>query len=197
MEFSILDTYDHYELPYLSIDLYHSFISDNSCKKLQESIMTYGKFPHPHITKKGILSKRRNKIIYGDIPFYKINYKGIEINTKVYPWSDLPVLQTIRDKITELTGQSYEVCVIQLYNSGEVGIDPHRDKEMKSGTIIASLSLGTTRIMRFDRGHQHLEIELSAGTLCLLQPPTNDYWLHSIPKDSSTGTRLSLVFRHV
>ncbi len=161
--------------------------------------MKYGRFKRTHVNKDGAPSKRRNKIIYGDedFPSYSFIYQGKTVATRVNPWSALPILRTIRDKITELTGETYHVCVIQLYNNGAVGIDPHRDKEMMPGTIIASVSLGETRVMRFERGgYEMIDIPLTAGTLCLLQPPTNDYWLHSIPRDSTVAPRISLVFRN-
>ena len=191
--------YTQYINDKLCIDIYDNFITPAASKSTQDAILRYGKFKHAHITKAGAPSKRRNKIIYGDedFPYYKFTYMGKEICTKIHPWTDLPVLKEIRNEITDLTSQDYHVCVVQLYNNGEVGIDPHKDKEMMPGTIIASVSLGETRTMQFDRaGFGSVNMPLSAGSLCLLQPPTNDSWLHSIPKDSTVNPRISLVFRN-
>jgi alkylated DNA repair dioxygenase AlkB len=67
---------------------------------------------------------------------------------------------------------------------------------MMSDDIIASVSLGTPRIMRFERkGWETQDILLDTGMLCLINPPTNDYWLHSIPADESVTSRVTLVFR--
>ncbi len=143
--------------------------------------------------------KKRNKIIYGDpaLPSYDVTYLGKTFTTHVIPWSSMSLLESLSTALTETTGQVYHVCVVQLYNNGEVGINPHRDKEMAAGTIITSLSLGATRTMAFERrGHGSIEIPLAAGDLCLLNPPTNDHWLHSIPKDDTTMPRISLVFRN-
>lgn len=199
LSFPAPETYIQYNNDNLCIDIYENFITTESATALKNAILKYGKFKHSHITKSGAPSRRRNKIIYGDedFPHYSFIYMGKKITTRIHPWSSLPILKAVRDKIRELTGQDYHVCVVQLYNNGDVGIDPHRDKEMMPGTIIASLSLGETRVMRFERkGFEPINIDLDAGTLCLLQPPTNDYWLHSIPKDSTTTPRISLVFRN-
>ena len=119
------------------------------------------------------------------------------IHTPILPWESFPELLILAKRIQETTSQSYNTCVIQIYNSGSVGIKPHRDKEMKYGTNIASISLGETRSMYFERrGYEQLDIPLVAGDLCIIKPPTNDYWLHSIPTDSTKNTRISLIFRN-
>jgi alkylated DNA repair dioxygenase AlkB len=198
-DFPPITEYSQYKGDKLCIDIYENFITTAAAAAAMTAIMKYGTFRHPHMTKAGTPSKRRNKIIYGDedVPYYKFTYMNKDVFTRINSWTSLPILRSIRDKIKELTGQHYHVCVVQLYNCGEVGIDPHRDKEMEPGTIIASLSLGETRIMRFSKaGYETVDIALPAGTLCLMNPPTNDYWLHSIPKDKTTAPRISLVFRN-
>ena len=74
---------------------------------------------------------------------------------------------------------------------------------MDPNVIISSVSLGTTRIMRFesinsiDGQKKIIDIPLNSGTLCLIKPHTNNKWLHSIEKDNSTTIRISLIFRLV
>lgn len=181
----------------INVQLTPFFISAEECNDLEQRIRTQVRFPHPFLTKAGVPSKRRNKVIFGEIARYTIVFRGKTIHTPVTPWAQFPELERVKCAIEKETGQTYQVCVIQRYNSGQVGIKPHRDKEMRSGTIIASLSLGCSRTMRFERGETAHDVVLSAGTLCLLYPPTNDYWLHSIPLDPAlTGVRFSLVFRN-
>lgn len=179
-----------------NVELCPGFLGPEECASLEQTIYTQIRFPRPHLTKAGVQSKRRNKIIFGEIDRYTIVYMGKTIHTPVSPWSAFPELERIKCAIEAETGQTYQVCVVQVYPSGAVGIKPHRDKEMRAGTIIASVSLGCTRVMRFERGSASHEFALSAGTLCLLRPPTNDYWLHSIPTDDSPSVRVSLVFRN-
>ncbi len=41
-----------------------------------------------------------------------------------------------------------------------------------------------------------LKKSLENGSLCVIQPPTNDFFTHSIKKDESKNVRLSLTFRN-
>ena len=140
-------SYTQYEGPQLSIEVWENFLSVSESEKILSKILSDAPL------KKGLPSKRRNKLIFGDsdFPEYTIVYRGKTIKTPVLSWSKLPILETLRDKIAQHTGQPYNTCVIQIYSSGQVGIKPHRDKEVNKGTIIASISLGETRVMRFER----------------------------------------------
>lgn len=172
------------------IEQIDNFIDERTTKTIWNKIMSTGNFSDSHIHKKRI------KAIYGDIREYSFTMYGKPVKTRVQPWSELPCLYDISKTLERITGQVYNVCVIQYYKNGEVGIKPHRDKEMKSGTIIASVSLGETRTMRFEKGRDVKDFELPDGTLFLIHPPTNDKWLHSIPTDKTTRPRISLVFRN-
>jgi len=188
----------HYSSDKMNIDTYMNYLSEDEATNLYNAIVGNPiHLKHSNITKKGEISKKRNKTIYGSLETYSYTYRGVESKTPIIHWSKFPELEKLSQRIQETTKQPYNTCVIQIYNSGVVEIKPHRDKEMKKGSIIASISLGETRNMRFERSsYDDVEIPLQSGTLCLLNPPTNDYWLHSIPPDSSTSYRISLVFRN-
>jgi len=125
----------------LNIIVYKKYLEEPASDALLSSILTDPQhFKHPVITKAGQPSKKRNKTIYGDINEYVITYRGKIIKTPVFPWKE--EFKEIRDKITKTTEQQYNTCVLQIYNSGQVGIKPHKDKEMNEGTKIASISLG-------------------------------------------------------
>lgn len=200
MELNNILEYEDYTFDELSIYVYKNYLSKESSKKLFKTIFDNGKWSHSHVTEKGQWSRRRNKIIYGDDDFcsYTIKYRDEYIESPVHSWGELPELKQIRDLISQTTNQEYQTAIVQLYNNGHVGINPHRDKEVCRNSIIASLSLGTTRIMAFSRkGYQTCEISLPEGTLCLINPSTNNYWLHSILEESSiTRMRISIVFRN-
>ena len=184
--------------PKYRVSFIPTFLSAEESAALFTRVMTdRTHFKYPASTKKGTPSKKRNKTIYGEPKEYVFTYLGKEIRTPIRPWDAFPELKALADRVAEVSGQTYKTCVIQIYNSGDVGIKPHRDKEMMSGEIIASVSLGASRVMRFERsGWETQDHLLEAGTLCLIHPPTNDYWLHSIPTDVSVKEpRVSLVFR--
>ena len=188
----------NYSCDRMNIDIHEEYLSIQESNDLFEKIIHNPiHFKNNTITKKGFPSKKRNKTIYGCVKTYTIVYNGKIIETPIHPWESFPELFHLAKRIEETTLQSYNTCVIQIYNSGIVEIKPHRDKEMNPGTNIASISLGETRAMRFERrGFDILDIPLKPGTLCIIKPPTNDYWLHSIPIDTTMNIRISLVFRH-
>lgn len=181
---------------YINVQVFDDYLDNDFCETLLTNIIEDVNFPHPFLTKKGVLSKRRNKAIFGEIEHYTALYAEDEIYTKVRSWNELPILKQIADNLEEYTGQKYHVCVIQVYNSGDVGIEYHRDREMAPGTIIASVSLGCTRVMSFKRFDKIVDFQLKSGSLCLINPPTNDYWSHAIPKDDTNDIRISLIFRN-
>lgn len=146
---------------------------------------------------------RRQKFLFGDDNLiYSVKYRGKQTDYQVLPWTqtllDLKdIVQTItRTEGTSLVQHTYTVCSIQRYPHGGVGINPHRDKEMKLGTSILGLSLGAERNLVLTRGDKSLILPLPSGSVYILYPPTNNYWLHSIPKDGSTSARISLTFRN-
>lgn len=196
-----LREYDSYEGDKLNISVYNGWLSAESSAHLFNHILK-----NAHWSKSTVSKGRRNKVIYGDpsIKSYEIMYRGERIVTHVRPWSDMPILEQLGRMIKTQTGQTYHTCVIQFYPDGNSGIKPHRDKEMVPKTIIASVSLGSTRKMRFGKSgssseEDQIDIPLSSGTLCLINPPTNDYWLHSIPvsrSNCSNTPRISLVYRN-
>lgn len=180
----------------LNIVVYKKYLEEPVADALLSSILSDPQhFKHSLITKAGKPSKKRNKTIYGNINEYVITYRGKIIKTPVLPWKE--EFKELRDKITETTEQPYNTCVLQIYNSGHVGIKPHKDKETNDGTKIASISLGETRVMRFERrGYNPINIILEKGDLCIINYPTNNYWLHSIPTDDTTQMRASLIYRN-
>ena len=180
----------------INIIVYKKYLEDTESDALLHTVLSDPKhFKHALVTKAGQPSKKRNGSIYGDLDEYIITYMGKIIKKTVYPWNT--EFKELRNKITKTTEQNYNTCALQIYNSGGVGIKPHKDKEMNAGSKISSISLRESRIMRFERsGFEDVDIMLDKGDLCVINYPTNNYWLHSIPTDDTTGTRASLIFRN-
>ena len=180
----------------LNIIVYKKYLEDIESDALLQTVLSDPHhFKYPLLTKAGQPSKKRNGTIYGDLNEYIITYKGIVIKKPVRPWNS--EFKSLRDKITTTTEQNYNTCGLQIYNTGVVGIKPHRDKEMNKGSKISSISLGESRVMRFERsGFEAINILLDKGDLCVINYPTNNFWLHSIPMDDTTNPRASLIYRN-
>ncbi len=149
----------------------------------------YGLFAHDN---------KRTSLLFGDTGIiYKVAYGDTETRRLVMPWTDLPALSELKSLIEKITDQKYTVCIVQYYPTGKVGIGKHKDKEMVPGTRIAGLSIGAKRTISFTRAsYNPINIELESGSLYVMNPPSNDRWLHSIVKDSKIKEgRISLTFR--
>jgi len=122
--------------------------------------------------------------------------------TMAIPWEKAPPeLLTYKQLVERLSGEKANYCAVQLYSQGSVGMKPHRDKEIVSGTAISGLSLGATRTLVMSSAvsttEDKLEIKLPSGSLYVLRPPTNDHWLHEIKtSDRDDGPRISLTYRY-
>ena len=128
-------------------------------------------------------------MLFGDKGLaYHVDFSNGSRDYPVEEWT--PELAAIKHTVDT-------VCAIQYYPHGEVGINAHRDKEMKSETKICGLSLGVTRTLSIMRGSKQYQLPLYHGSLYVFNPPTNDYWAHEIPVESEvTLPRLSLTFRN-
>jgi alkylated DNA repair dioxygenase AlkB len=80
----------------------------------------------------------------------------------------------------------------------------HSDDEPELGPqpLIASLSLGDTRVFRFRHRKRKdlgtIKIPLASGSLLVMAGDTQRFWQHSIQKESRThGERINLTFRKI
>lgn len=179
----------------LDIDFYEKFITEDEANKLYEEIERNCKW------KSEFTKTKRASQAYGDKGIvYNVSIWDKTIETRLISWDKLKCLIPIRDKISKVTGQIFNVCYIQRYPCGRVGINPHRDKEMTPGTYICGLSLGEERTLSMMKFYKDIvkktDIKLPNGSLYIMKPPTNQYWTHCIEKDKTKNARISLTFRN-
>ncbi len=129
-------------------------------------------------------------------------YRYSGLDNVVEPWS--PVAETLRHQLSEVCGWRFNSLLLNLYRSGRDAMGFHADDEpeLNPDAPIASLSLGASRTFRFKpkKGHQgdDLDLELGHGDLLLMEPPTQQHWLHGLPKRLRVDqSRLNLTFRVV
>jgi alkylated DNA repair dioxygenase AlkB len=104
-------------------------------------------------------------------------------------------------KITEdITGTTFNSCLLNLYHTGEEGMAWHSDDEKSLGkdSAIASLSFGAERkfLLKHKQTKQSISILLESGSLLVMKGATQTNWLHSLPKTTKvTKPRVNLTFR--
>lgn len=155
----------------------------------QESITLYGK-THP---------QPRLLAWYGN-PGARYRYSG-----KTYhplPWS--PQLAALRLRMEALSGAPCNSVLLNLYRDGQDSMGMHADDEPELGPepVIASLSLGEERVLRFrhkrDRSIKGVDIPLPHGSVLLMRGATQANWKHGLGKLSRPcGPRINLTFRQI
>ena len=153
----------------------------------QDEVVMFGK----HMT------MRRLTAWYGDEPF---EYTYSKISRKALPWS--PHLAKIKAEVEELSKTEFNSCLLNFYHDGEDYMGWHSDDEdeLDPEAPIASVSLGAER--KFSLKHKStkdvIDVILPDRSLLLMEPPTQEYWLHTLRKSKRVGeARMNLTFRRV
>lgn len=124
------------------------------------------------------------------------NYSGI-----TYPQTEmLPELVVVCDRIQQQVGFTPNNCLLNYYPDGQSTMGYHSDStaELKAGTGVVILSLGSTRSISFRNKQdpdQKFSYALNNGDLLYMKNKIQDKWQHAIPRDPIAGERISLTFR--
>jgi alkylated DNA repair dioxygenase AlkB len=136
---------------------------------------------------------------YGD-PGAMYSYSGLSLTPKA--WT--PTLLEVRNQLAETIERPFNSVLLNLYRNGNDSMGWHSDDEWELGLnpVIASISLGDSRMMKFrhrsDPEVSKFALELSTGSLLIMAGTTQKFWQHEIPKTKkSVGERLNLTFRFV
>lgn len=151
----------------------------------QESMNMYGKrIDFPRLT-----------AWYGnnDKPY---SFSGITLQP--LPWSSEILI--IKNKIEPIAKTEFNSVLLNLYRDGNDSISWHTDAEKELGLnpVIASVNFGATRKfqLRHIKTKEKLEIELTHGSLLIMQGELQHFWQHQVPKTSKPVVeRINLTFR--
>jgi len=149
-------------------------------------------------------------VVFGrrfDIPRLQAWYadEGIQYSysnnlLKNQPWMDS--LSEIKNDVEHRTGYQFNAVLATLYRNGNDHVTWHADDEVELGNepVIASLSLGVSRIFQFRHKRENItgNILLNDGDLLLMRPGFQANWEHCVPSDPSINEpRINLTFRKV
>jgi alkylated DNA repair dioxygenase AlkB len=145
---------------------------------------------------KRIVTKRK-VAWYGDTTF---SYTYSKTTKEALVWT--PELLQLKKIIEDITGETYNSCLLNLYHNGAEGMAWHSDgeKELKKNGAIASVSLGAERKFAF----KHKETKevvlqvLAHGSVLVMKDQTQSHWLHRLPPTTRVSTaRVNLTFRTI
>lgn len=158
--------------------------------------------------KENILWKQESMNMYGkqiDFPrltaWYGDNdkpYKFSGITLQPLPWTT--EILVIKTRIEPESNVIFNSVLLNRYRDGNDSISWHTDAERELGKnpIIASVNFGDTRKfqLRHIKTKEKLEIELSHGSLLIMQGELQHFWQHQVPKTKEFKTeRINLTFR--
>lgn len=147
----------------------------------------------------------RKQATYGDAGL-TYTFSGLTLSPK--PW--IPVLERVRDRVSSVTGQTFNFVLVNRYKDGRDHIGEHRDdeRELAPGSPIASVSFGARRDFFFrhkdargrsrSRRLEVVRLPLAHGSLLMMNHPTNSHWYHSLPvRKKVLAPRVNLTFRKI
>ena len=181
-----------------SIDYYPSFFEPSESDRYLNTLLNKIAWRQDKIN---IIGKKvdlpRLTAWYGDEGF-NYTYSGIKMDP--LPWND--DLLKIKELIEPIANVSFSSVLLNLYRYGNDSVAWHADdeKEIDKKSPIASVSFGAIRDFQLkhkqDKTLERIDIPLAHGSLLLMQPPTQEYWLHQLPKRKRvTNPRINLTFR--
>jgi alkylated DNA repair dioxygenase AlkB len=126
-------------------------------------------------------------------------YRYSGIDNDPLPWT--PALLTVKRAIEPVCGVTFNAVLLNRYRTGQDSVGWHSDNEEVFGEnpVIGSVSFGGTRTFQF----RHMKkkdlkrnVELTHGSLLVMQGATQHNWMHQIPKTAKdVPERLNLTFR--
>ncbi|HIQ35632.1 MULTISPECIES: alpha-ketoglutarate-dependent dioxygenase AlkB [Acinetobacter] len=143
-----------------------------------------------------IITKRK-VAWYGDRGY---EYTYSNVNKYALAWTD--ELIELKALVEQLSGETFNSCLLNLYHTGEEGMAWHSDGEidLKKNGAIASLSFGAERKFAFKHKQtkEKVELYLEHGSLLVMKDTTQSYWLHRLPPTKKVSTaRINLTFRTI
>ena len=109
-------------------------------------------------------------------------------------------LLKLKTLVEEITKESYNSCLLNLYHDGDEAMGWHSDdeKSIVKDSAIASVSFGAERkfVLKHKSTSEIVSQYLADGSLLLMKGETQTYWLHALTKTKKVKTpRINLTFR--
>ncbi|GBM88986.1 DNA oxidative demethylase ALKBH2, partial [Araneus ventricosus] len=114
----------------------------------------------------------------------------------------IPILTKILNEANKFLKEgSFNYVLINRYKDGYDKIGSHKDneKDMDPESAIVTFSFGAERTMIFKKPNfDSVKIPLKNGSVLVMNPPTNEFWFHEIPREKNIkDVRISLTFRKI
>lgn len=158
--------------------------------------------------KNSILWKQESMNMYGKQVIFPRLTAWYGDNDKPYSFSGITLrphswtkeLFEIKNKIEPIAHTQFNSVLLNQYRNGNDSISWHTDAEKELGLnpIIGSVNFGATRKfqLRHIKTKEKIEIELTHGSLLIMQGELQHFWQHQVPKTTQkVNERINLTFR--
>ena len=186
-------------LPYDGeVNYYGKILKQKEAQEYFDSMLNTIQWKHDEAIIFGKLIITKRKVAwYGEDGF---SYTYSNITRHALPWTK--ELLELKKLTEQLTGATYNSCLLNLYHNGDEGVSWHSDDEVTLGkhSAIGSFSFGAERKFSFKHKQtkETVSILLESGSLLVMKGSTQTNWLHSLPKSKKVNKpRVNLTFRTI
>ena len=130
------------------------------------------------------------------------HYSYSNLALRPQPWPAF--LRELKARMEALAAHRFNSALANHYRDGTDSVDWHSDDEAELGTtpVIASLSLGTSRVFelkhRYNIALPNLKISLGHGSVLIMKGSTQQFWRHRIAKVKGLHEpRINFTFRQI
>jgi alkylated DNA repair dioxygenase AlkB len=199
------------------MDLFNSNTEPNNLLPFDGEVIYYGKIFEKKeanlffdLLMKNIEWKNDEAFIYGKkiitkrkVAWYaekEFKYTYSKVTKTALPWTEeLIALKKIAE---EISTETYNSCLLNLYHTGDEGMAWHSDAEtdLKKDGAIASMSFGAERKFAFKHKNSadKVDVFLEHGSLLVMKGSTQTHWLHRLPPTTKVNSaRINLTFRTI
>jgi len=179
-------------------EYYGKIFSDAECEKYYQYLFNQIQWENDEAVIFGKLIYTKRKVAWFGEKTFEYTYSNRTKYAKL--WT--PELLQLKQKCEEVSGETYNSCLLNLYHDGSEGMAYHSDgeKDLKKHGAIASLTFGAERKFAFKHkiSKERIDISLENGSLLVMKGITQENWLHRLPPTTKVKTpRVNLTFRTI
>lgn len=205
------------------LTLLHNFIDPSEQVSLMSQLIELHSFEQRTIRLFGKPVMQPRLIAWAGLLPYR--YSGVTLPARPLQIVLTKLVRRVNESLAARgeTSSPFNHVLLNLYRNGNDSMGAHADDEAELGPnpLVASLSLGQERRFQIRLKKKYrlpvpkgtrissraelevplpeaLDLSLSGGSLLLMHPPMQRYYLHGIPKEKSLESpRLNLTFRSI
>ena len=199
---NLFDDLPNFPISILPIDgiteYYGKVFSNEECEKYYQYLFSQIPWENDEAVIFGKLIYTKRKVAWFGEKQFEYTYSKRTKYAKL--WT--PELLALKQRCEEVSGESYNSCLLNLYHDGSEGMAYHSDgeKDLKKHGAIASLTFGAERKFSFKHkfSKERIDLMLENGSLLVMKGTTQENWLHRLPPSTKVKTpRVNLTFRTI